>query len=168
MVLATQNPIEQEGTYPLPEAQLDRFMLKIIVGYPTLQEERKVLTLSETENELSIKKCLTAKQVQKCQEEVNTITVVDELKTYITRLVAKTRGHHPSLRYGASPRASLSLLKAARAIAFLEGRDYVMHEDIQRAYIPVLRHRIILTYDALVQGVKPEDVLCELAKEVGI
>lgn len=164
LVLATQNPIEQEGTYPLPEAQLDRFMCKVMVDYPTEQQEKQILSILEQEPKA---KTITPiiwwkKKLTDYQKRVQSVIVSDAMKDYITELVALTRKPHPQIRYGASPRASIALMQLAKAIAFLEWRDHVIENDIQRAYLPVMRHRIILSYDAQVTGVSADDFLIQL------
>lgn len=167
MVLATQNPIEQEGTYPLPEAQLDRFLFKVIVEYPSLEEEKEVLDISEKEESIKTKKSMTHKKLLSLQEKVKQVYINDEVKDYITRLVEETRKPHQHIQYGASPRGSLGLLQAAKAVALLEDRDFVSYEDVQRVYLPVMRHRIILSYEAMAHDIKPDNILLDLATKVG-
>ncbi|MEF2175922.1 MAG: MoxR family ATPase [Candidatus Absconditabacteria bacterium] len=164
LVLATQNPIEQEGTYSLPEAQIDRFMMKVLVNYPKQYEEKKILDILE--NNITIEKILTKEQLLEFQSLVKQVTISNQIKDYITRIVDTTRHNNKNLLYGASPRASISLMFASKAVAFLQGRDYVTHEDVQKLVLNVMRHRIILTYEAQVQGYSPDSILLGLLKDV--
>jgi MoxR-like ATPase len=167
LVMATQNPIEQEGTYPLPEAQVDRFMLKIKITYPAPQEERKVLDMAMDGTSRPIQPVLTPEQVCGMQEVVKLIYVDDEVKNYILALVQATRDPArfgltelvPLIDYGASPRASIYLGLGARAVAFLQGRGYVTPQDVKDIAFDVLRHRVILTYEAEAEEKTPEDVI---------
>ena len=155
MVLATQNPLEQEGTFHLPEAQLDRFLLKTIVAYPTMDEERKILTDSLEREVQKITKILTKKDIISFQKDLQNIEVSDSVYSYICNITFATRDHkkYRELAYGASPRASLALLRTAKILAALEGRDFVIPEDIKAMAYGVLRHRIILSYEALAEGI---------------
>ena len=179
LVLATQNPIEQEGTYPLPEAQVDRFMLKLLVTYPTRKEERALLdrtTGSDPSEALSsITAVATPEQIQKARQIVGSIYVDDRIKDYIVALTGATRdplGHglqiKDLLRYGASPRASLYLQAAARAHAFVSGRGYVTPEDVKAIGPDVLRHRILLSYEAEAENVTPDDVVSKVFDAVEV
>jgi MoxR-like ATPase len=145
LVLATQNPIEYEGTFPLPEAQLDRFMLKLTVGYPDLQEETEILRRrhQRQHEDVTLKKVTNAKKILEMRKVVETIHVDDDLETYIATIIQETR-HDRHVAVGASPRGSLAFLKMARAHAAIEGRDYILPDDIKRFSIPVLSHRLIL------------------------
>lgn len=163
-VLATQNPIEQEGTYNLPEAQVDRFLMKIIVDYPTLQQEQHMLSVLE-DMHLTIKPVLDETSLLGMQQEVVNVTLSDELKNYIVRVVDATR-NSPWFHYGASPRASFGLMLGSKAVAWLAGRTYVTHEDIQRVLLLVLRHRVILTYEAEVSKKKIDELLVEVIASV--
>jgi MoxR-like ATPase len=167
LVMATQNPIEQEGTYPLPEAQVDRFMLKIKITYPQPQEERKVLDMAMDGAARPIQPVLTAEEIFQMQEVVKLIYVDEQVKNYILALVQATRDPArfnlqdlvPLIDYGASPRASICLGLGARAIAFLQGRGYVTPQDVKDIAFDVLRHRVILSYEAEAEEKTPEDVI---------
>jgi len=167
LVLATQNPLEQEGTYPLPEAQLDRFMLKVVVGYPTRSEERSILDAMATSSpRLSVDPLVTTDQITEARKVVNDIYVDDRVKDYIVDLVWATR--EPSayklnldglIRYGASPRATIYLTLASKAHAFLSGRGYVTPHDVKSIGTEVLRHRIAVSYEAEAESVTTEDIV---------
>jgi MoxR-like ATPase len=167
LVLATQNPLEQEGTYPLPEAQLDRFMLKVVVGYPSRTEERSILDAMATSSpRLSVDPLVTTEQILEARKVVNEIYVDDRVKDYIVDLVWATR--EPSnynlkldglIRYGASPRATIYLTLAAKAHAFLNGRGYVTPHDVKSVGIEVMRHRIAVSYEAEAESITPEDIV---------
>ena len=161
LVMATQNPIEQEGTYPLPEAQLDRFMLKIVIGYPTKEEEKIILRQNIGQTYPSTNACLKAKDIIKAREVVREVYVDEKIENYITDIVFASR--YPSqyglkkyenmINYGASPRASINLALAAKAYAFIKRRGYVIPEDIRTICLPVMRHRIYLTYEAEAENI---------------
>jgi MoxR-like ATPase len=167
LVMATQNPIEQEGTYPLPEAQVDRFMLKVRLDYPTSEEERKVLDMALDGNPRKIQPVLSPADVAGMQEVVQMIYVDDQVKDYIVRLVQATRDPGacglkqlvPLIDYGGSPRATIFLGLAARAQAFLAGRGYITPQDVKDVACDVLRHRVILTYEAEAEEKSSDDVL---------
>jgi MoxR-like ATPase len=165
LVLATQNPIEQEGTYPLPEAQADRFMLKIRVGYPSKEEEREILKRSALQT-AAAEPVASAEDLLRCREAMRLIRMEQVVSDYIVELVHATRfsdelgldlGRY--IEFGASPRATLSLAQAARAYAFLEGRGYVTPDDVKAMGPDVLRHRVLLTYEAEAEGLSPEAVI---------
>ena len=162
MVLATQNPIEQEGTYRLPEAQLDRFLFKIDVKYPTLEEEIDILTSqqTQTQNELLMdtKKILSSKEIAEYRQTIQSIIIEPKLIEYIAKIVNETR-NNSSLYLGASPRASLAILKASKANAAIKGRDFVNPEDIIEMAGPVMRHRIILTPEKEMEGVSADELI---------
>ena len=145
LVMATQNPIEYEGTFPLPEAQLDRFMLKLMVGYPELAEEAEILHRRHKRKveEVSLKTVTNANEIIEMRKVVETIHVDEDLETYIATIIQETR-HDRHVAVGSSPRGSLAFLKLARAHAALEGRDYILPDDIKRFSVPVLSHRLIL------------------------
>ena len=176
LVMATQNPIEQEGTYPLPEAQVDRFMLKVKITYPEQDDERKVLDLALDETARPIQPVLSAEDVSRMQEVVKLIYVDDQVKNYILDLVRATRDPAefgkkdlaPLIDFGASPRASIYLGLGARAVAFLAGRGYVTPQDVKDIAYDVLRHRLILTYEAEAERVTPEDVIEALLSTVPV
>ena len=174
LVLATENPIDQEGTYPLPEAQVDRFMLKVKVGYPTPQEELKILDLqSGFQGKDSVSKVASLANILEARKAVDTIYLDDKIKHYIISLVFSTRfpGDSglklaPLLQFGASPRATLSLARAGRAHALLEGRDFVTPEDIKAVALPVMRHRIILGFEAEAEGISTDDIINEILNTI--
>lgn len=149
-VLATQNPIEQDGTYPLPEAQQDRFMFKLSVKYPSKEEELKILDIKHSSD---VKATCTKEDILSIRNEIDKVHVEDRLKQYIVDLVFKSRETSKHIKWGASPRASISLLKASKGIALFRGRDYVTAEDIKSVAIDVLRHRVVLSYEAEIDNI---------------
>lgn len=167
LVVATQNPLEHEGTYTLPEAQLDRFMLKVIVSYPTLMEERQILDLmGKTEAALGVKPILALKDIAASRSAIDMIYMDDRIKQYIVSLVHATREPEtysipvrPYIRHAASPRATIALALATRATAFIHGRGYVTPQDVKSMALDVLRHRVGITYEADAEGLKSEDVI---------
>jgi MoxR-like ATPase len=171
LILATQNPIEQEGTYRLPEAQLDRFIFKIDVQYPSLQEEISILTSQQGRNQQQlleqVNKVLSPKELFDFRNLVQSIIVEPKLVEFIARIVYETR-NNPALYLGASPRASLSILRASKATAALKGRDFVTPEDIKEIAGPVLRHRIILTPEKEMEGVTADELIDNILKAVEI
>jgi MoxR-like ATPase len=168
MVLATQNPIEQEGTYPLPESQLDRFMMRLSMGYPSRTSELEILERHGAESPmLDLQPVADTKIVTKLIEVARTVHLAPSLKRYIVDLTEATRDH-PDIYLGASPRASLHLLKAARALAASRGRDYVVPDDIKDLAIPVVAHRLLLAPEAQMRGTTADDVLEGLLGRVPI
>jgi len=171
LVLATQNPIEQEGTYRLPEAQLDRFLFKIIVTYPTLEEEISILLGQQTlkQNDLlqHIEKKLTRDQIASFRALVSQVMIDPRLVEFVARMVIETR-NNPSLFLGASPRASLAILKASRAHAAIHGRDFVTPEDIIAMAVPVMRHRIILTPEKEMEGITPDELVKHIINTIEV
>jgi len=167
LVLATQNPLEQEGTYPLPEAQIDRFMMKVVVTYPSRAEERAILDAMATSAPMvNVRPVVSAQQILNARHVVNTLYVDDKIRNYIVDLVLATRP--PQLKSlniegyiqtGASPRATINLTLAARAIAFLNGRHYVTPQDVKTIAMDVLRHRVSVTYEAEAENISSEDVI---------
>ena len=176
LVLATQNPIEQEGAYTLPEAQLDRFMFKVIVGYNTEDEEYLIAQKAANETFESIEPVLLASELEEMKEEVKAVHIEEELSTYIVRLVFATRdpkkyGLEKLERYiafGASPRATINMLKAVKARAYLRGNDFVSPIDIALSIKDVLRHRIILSYDAIAEGLSSDDIIQTILESIEI
>ncbi len=177
MVLATQNPIEHEGTYPLPEAQIDRFMLKIRVDYPSREEELRIMRLmARTGEKPSVKAVTDAKQILAARKTINELYIDPRVEEYIIDLVLATRdparyklhGLGPLIEYGASPRASISLNLASRAHAFLNHRAYVTPEDIRSIVMDVLRHRIIVTYEAEAEDVTSEMIVQRILDEIEV
>lgn len=167
LVLATQNPIEQEGTYPLPEAQLDRFMLKVRVGYPTKQEELDIIDRMTSGIRPIVRKVGTLEQIQECRRLVNEIHVSDKIKRYIVDIVFATRNPREYglnelselIAFGASPRASIYMTLAAKAHAFLKKRAYVMPEDVKAIAPDVLRHRVLVSYEAEAEEISVEEII---------
>lgn len=176
LVLATQNPIEQEGTYPLPEAQVDRFMLKIIVGYPSKTEERKVVDSVLDDIRREVQPVLEPAQLTDMKRTVASLYMDDKVKDYVLDVVAATRRPEefrlkelkPLIEYGASPRASINLCLAARAHAFLSGRGYVTPQDVKEIAADVLRHRVILTYEAEAEQTTSDDVVRKILESVPV
>ena len=169
LVMATQNPIEYEGTYPLPEAQIDRFLIRTSVGYPNLEEEREVLRRrrARMREEVSLAKVCSAERIVEMQEVVERIHVQDVIEEYIVTIVAATR-RHPQVELGASPRGSLAMMRLSAACAALRGRDFVLPDDVKEVAVPALAHRLILAADPWIRGVKPQAVVEEVLKEVPV
>lgn len=171
LVIATQNPIEQEGTYRLPEAQLDRFLFKINIDYPKLEEEIHILQKEHallSDNKLgNIKSLLTAEAIQKFQVLVKQVLVEPNLLEYIAKLVVNTR-ENGFLYLGASPRASIAILNAAKGFAALRGRDFVTPEDIKEAAIPVLQHRVIVTPEREMEGITSKEIIQQIIESIEI
>jgi MoxR-like ATPase len=166
LVMATENPIEQEGTYPLPEAQVDRFMFKLLVTYPNKKEEKLILERMTDSVEIAVQPVIQLRDIFSAREVVNLVYMDEKIKDYIVDLVFATRKPEEYqvdakdlIQYGASPRATIFLSKAARAHAFMHGRGYVTPEDVKSIGLDVLRHRIILTYEAEAENVTPEEVI---------
>ena len=171
MVLATQNPIEHEGTYRLPEAQLDRFLFKIVVPYPSEEEELQILNrFHELGNAIimnQVEPVLDAHQLIEIKKQVKTLVMEEKLLQFIARLVHQTR-NHKSIYLGASPRASLAMMNASKAMAAIQGRDFVTPEDILDVVTPVLRHRILLTPDKEMEGVSEDEVIRQIIHAMDI
>lgn len=166
MVIATQNSQGYVGTFPLPEAQLDRFMMKISMGYPTIEEEQQIMMDRLYDNPLNeVKNVMSAEQIAECIEDVNSIIFAESLCKYVAQLAAATR-NHPSVALGASPRASVALMQASRAYAYLRGRDYVIPEDIVRLLIPVFEHRIVLKQESRINRRSVRSVLEDAVSSV--
>ncbi len=176
LVLATQNPIEQEGTYPLPEAQIDRFMLKLIVTYPNKKEEKEILERMSTGKEIEVKAVIDPAKIIELREIANQIYVDDKVKDYILDLVFATRepsqykleSLKPLIAYGASPRASIMLTLASKAHAFLQGRGYVTPDDVKQIGMDVLRHRVLVTYEAEAEDVGSEELIKKIFDQVEV
>lgn len=171
MVVATQNPIEQEGTYKLPEAQLDRFLFRIRITYPELEEEKQILyrfrqdfrnTVSE-----GVQKVLRPEDLQQMRAAVDKTTITDELLDYIASVIHLTR-NHPDLFLGASPRASLAILRTSKAYAALQGREFVIPDDIHKVAVPVLNHRILLTPDKELEGGTTDSVIKNIMEQIPV
>ncbi|UII19488.1 AAA family ATPase [Fulvivirga ligni] len=171
MIIATQNPIEQEGTYKLPEAQLDRFLFKIKLDYPKLEEEKIILRRfrSDFSEELmkTVNAVLTESDIREGASYVEKVHIKDEILDYIANIIYDTR-NNGDLFLGASPRASLALMRASKAVAVMNGRDYVIPDDVKLVAKPVLNHRIILNPDRELEGIEPEDVIEEIIKKTEV
>jgi len=164
-VLATQNPIDQEGTYPLPEAQTDRFLLKILVGYPKPAEELEIVNrYTRVETDPGLRVLLSKESLKLLQTLTRQVPIAEDLKRKVINLVNKTRTNKELIEYGASPRASISLILAAKARALLEGRKFVSSKDIEEMAYPVLRHRIVLSFKAERDGLTPDQAISTLLK----
>jgi MoxR-like ATPase len=164
-VLATQNPIEQEGTYPLPEAQADRFLLKIKVGYPTIEEEVEIVNrYTDVLKNIVIKPVITKENITALQALTRQVPIANDIKRYAVQLVTSTRAKKDLIEYGASPRASIGIVLAAKARALLEGRKYVSKEDINTMAYPILRHRIILSFEAERNNLNEDAVIQQILK----
>ncbi len=177
LVLATQNPIEQEGTYPLPEAQVDRFMLKVKIGYPNKEEEKQIIQLNVEGNSLpKIDPVVNPDMILKARKSVRKIYMDDKIKQYIIDIVFATRDPSsygmeklkPLIEYGGSPRASINLALASKAYAFLQRRGYVIPEDVRNICKDVLRHRIGLTYEAEAENITQEDIIVDILNHVEV
>ena len=177
LVLATQNPIEQEGTYPLPEAQVDRFMLKVLVDYPSLEEEKEILSrVAKTNMEKKQKPIVNTKKILEAQKLLNDIYIAPKILDYILNIVFATRNPEQFklgqmkdlISFGASPRASINLVLAAKAKAFIDGRGYVIPEDIRYIGKDVLRHRMLLSYEAEAEEITSEELIDQLFKEIPV
>ncbi len=177
MVLATQNPIEQEGTYPLPEAQLDRFLFKVIVKYPTLEQEQKVMRrMAQSSPDLEVKAVVSGDEILKLRKSLDDVFMKDTVESYILHLVDATRHPEkygmeelgPMIRHGASPRASIFLAKASKANALIEGRDYVLPSDVRAIASEVMRHRIALTYKAEAKDLTSDALVEQIFEKVPV
>lgn len=177
LVLATQNPVDQEGTYPLPEAQVDRFMMKVFVDYPTKDQELEIMRrISNMQFDYKVNTVLTKEDIFEIRQEVNKVKMSESLERYIIELVSSTRrpkeyklDHEAQyIQFGASPRASINLNLASKAIAYFEGRDYVLPEDIKEVALDVMNHRILLNYEAEADNVKTSDIIKVILNKVPI
>jgi len=176
LVLATENPIEQEGTYPLPEAQVDRFMLKLRITYPSLEEERRILdAMAVTNKTFDVRPTVKPEEILRAQQVVDDIYVDDKIKDYILSIVFATREPEKYklalkefIRYGASPRATIYLTVAARAHAFLSGRGYVTPQDVKSIAPDILRHRVIVSYEAEAEEMSSDDVIAKILNELPV
>lgn len=171
MVLATQNPLEQSGTYSLPEAQLDRFLLKTIVDYPNKQEELQIMKQYSQNISTALEKIFDGSEVLEIRKSIQEVWVSESIYDYVADIVFLTRQSEFTKKYlaiWASPRASISLIKSAKALAYLQGRDFVIPEDIQEMIFPVLRHRIILSYEQVAEWMTTDEVIREILEHVEI
>jgi len=177
LVMATQNPVENEGTYPLPEAQIDRFMMKVFVNYPSKEDELEIMRrISNMQFKYDVSQVLTKEDIFSIREEVNKVKISESLERYIIELVTATRkpkeyklDHEAQyIQFGASPRASINMNLASKAVAFMDGRDYVLPEDIKEVALDVMNHRIILNYEAEADSVNTADIIKVLLTKVPI
>jgi MoxR-like ATPase len=176
LVMATQNPIEQEGTYPLPEAQVDRFLLKVVISYPTKEEEKVIIRQNITNERKEVRPLLRPEEILEVQKVCEKIYIDEKIERYIVDIVFATRfpGEYglndlePIIDFGASPRASISLARAARSYAFLRGRGYVVPEDVRAVAHDVMRHRLGLTYEAEANNITADDVISEILDKVEV
>ena len=176
LVMATQNPVEQEGTYPLPEAQIDRFMLKVVIDYPKIDEEQLIIKSNLTNSKEKVKSIVSTKQIETAQNLISEIYMDEKIEKYILDLVFATRfpenysldSIKPLISFGASPRGSINLAIASKCYAFLQHRGYVIPEDVRSVIYDVLRHRIGLTYEAEAENVSTEDLLSKIINQVEV
>lgn len=168
LLIGTQNPIDHEGTFPLPEAQLDRFLMKLSLGYPSLEEESQMLDMLKREHPLEkLQPVLSADDLAACQRAVRTIHVDPKIRHYITQIVHGTRSHH-DLRMGGSPRASIALYRAAQAVAAIRGRNYVEPDDVKSIVAPVLAHRLILRPEARLQNISVDELITDILENTPV
>ena len=175
-VLATQNPIEHEGTYRLPEAQVDRFMMKVVIGYPTPDEERVIMDRQTIEEPVTVRKLATPEAILEARAAVRAVHMDEAVKDYIVRIGFATRDPQgpkladlkPLIAYGVSPRATIYTSLAARAHAFLDGRDYALPDDVKAVALDVMRHRLIVTYEAEAEEISPEAVIGRVLDNVAV
>ncbi len=176
LVMATQNPVEQEGTYPLPEAQMDRFMLKVVIGYPTIEEEKKIMRENLAGALPEVSAVCSAEEIVKAREIVREVYIDEKIEQYVADMVFATRypkqyglgNLEQMITFGASPRASINLAKAARAYAFIKRRGYVVPEDVRAVAHDVLRHRIGLSYEAEASNVTAKDIVSQIINKVEV
>lgn len=168
IVLATQNPVEYEGTFPLPEAQLDRFLLKVDLGYPTHIEEKEILTRLKGQHPIeTLKPVADPEEIQNLKLKISGVNIDETIMDYMIRVIDKTR-HHPEILLGGSPRATLSLSKACRALAAVRGRDYILPDDVKYLAIPVLSHRLMLKPKAELQGLTSERIIHQIIEHTSL
>jgi MoxR-like ATPase len=167
IVMATENPLEFEGTFPLPEAQLDRFLMKTTVGYPSYDDEITILQnrIARKKEDFNLKQILSANELANLQNEVENVTISQPIIEYIVKLVSETR-NNPKISVGSSPRGSLGLLSASKSWAYINGRNFVNPQDVQDVFIPVMAHRIILRSGDLITGITSESVLDEILEKI--
>jgi len=167
LVIATQNPIELEGTFPLPEAQLDRFLLRISMGYPSKEDEKRILLTHSPQSIRHIEPVTSTRQILDATEEATAVTVEESIAEYIVDLIRATR-EHSAVQLGGSPRAGTALLRASRALAALRGRDYVLPDDVKELAVPVLAHRLVLTQESMLRGRSAEEILQEIIEQIQV
>jgi MoxR-like ATPase len=170
LVIATQNPLEQQGTYPLPEAQQDRFMLKLKIEYPSKDEEKKIIErfTGGQIDESAIKEILSRMDIYEMRKKIDSIYVDENIENYVLDIIFKTREKSQHIACGASPRASINLIRAAKGKAFIEGRRYVVPDDIKALAYDVLRHRIMLSYEAEAEDITAENIISEILEQVNL
>jgi len=168
MVMATQNPIEQEGVYPLPEAQLDRFMLKIVVGHNSESDELEIMRKSATKSFESVRAVISIDEINSLQKELLDIHIDKEIELYMVQLISATRKPSPNIMFGASPRASIDLYRASSAKALLNNKSFVSPDEIASVIHSVLRHRIVLSYEARAKGVTTDEIISEIVDGVDV
>jgi MoxR-like ATPase len=168
LVIATQNPIDQEGTFPLPEAQRDRFLMKFQLGYPTMEEELKMLQMLEKQHPVeSLEAVVTAAELKGCQEAIKGVYVDPKVRAYLMQIVQETR-QHEDLLLGASPRASIALFRCGQAMAALRGRDFVLPDDIKKIVAPVLAHRLVLKPESRLRRLTSDQVVDSIVAEIAV
>jgi len=165
-ILATQNPIEMEGTYPLPEAQLDRFLLKILMDYPTFEDENEIVNRYTKNIIPTVRSVVSKTEVLELQRLTRDVPIAEDIKIRAIKIVGATRAKNENIEYGASPRASIGIILAAKARALMRGRNYVSKEDIDAMAYPVLRHRVILTFESERKGMTTDQVIADILKNV--
>tara|TARA_B110000263_G_C15262327_1_gene489431 strand:- start:588 stop:1472 length:885 start_codon:yes stop_codon:yes gene_type:complete len=176
LVMATQNPVEQEGTYPLPEAQVDRFMLKTVIDYPSIEDEQKIVRANLSSEQVKISNIVNTSQILTAQEAVKTVYMDEKIEKYILDLIFATRYPEnynldkikPLISFGSSPRGTINLATAAKCHAFLKHRGYVIPEDVRAVVYDVLRHRIGLTYEAEAENIKSEDLISQIINQIEV
>ncbi len=168
-VIATQNPIEFHGTYPLPESQVDRFLMQLGVGYPSNQEEADVLTRNLKESPIeTLKSAVSIQDILEVQKAVTSVHIEPKVTEYIVKIISTTRNLPGDIKLGASPRASLALMRTTRAMAFLDKRDYVIPDDVKKLALPVLKHRLVLQPRSIVRGLTSKDIVSHILKKVSV
>ena len=176
LVMATQNPVEQEGTYPLPEAQIDRFMLKVVVDYPNLEEEQKIINMNLSSSQEKIKPVVTTKQITSAQDIVNDVYMDEKIEKYILDIIFATRFPEkynlsdlkPLISFGASPRGSINLALAAKCFAFINKRGFVIPDDVRAVVFDVLQHRIGISYEAEAENMSSVDIITKIVNEIEV
>ncbi len=176
LVMATQNPVDQEGTYPLPEAQMDRFMLKVVIDYPKIEEEQLIMRANLSGNYETVNPVISTEQILKAQKAVRTVYMDEKIEKYILDIVFATRYPEkynlpdlkPLINFGSSPRGSISLATAAKCYAFIKRRGYVIPEDVRAVVTDVLRHRIGITYEAEAENITTEDIISQIVNEIEV
>ena len=168
IVIATQNPVDHEGTFPLPEAQLDRFMMRFNLGYPSMEEELRMLELLQHKHPIDrLKPVADAKEIVQAQQSIRSVHVNPRVRTYLLQIVSQSR-QHPDLALGGSPRATIALFRCSQAMAAIRGRSYVMPDDVKRILPPVMNHRVIVRPESRLRKVTAEKVIEEIVSEIAV